>query len=106
MKSIGIQLNEHDLTLKLSPIRDSEGIIIRGLTVGDVTRQNIGLLLICHPGELENPFAGIGLSDIALDIDLLAWRHKIREQLQAEGLTVGSLAFANNNELFIDAEYR
>lgn len=85
--------------------RDAEGRITEGLAVGDVLRQNQALILTLHKGELkERPMVGVGLSDMLLDNDPIYWRSSIRDQLELDGQTVGSVEITTNG-VKIDAEY-
>lgn len=85
--------------------RDAEGRITEGLAVGDVLRQNQALILTLHKGELkERPMVGVGLSDMLLDNDPMYWRSSIRDQLELDGQTVGSVEITING-VKIDAEY-
>lgn len=85
--------------------RDAEGRIVDGLRLGDILRQNQALILTLHKGELkERPLVGVGLSDMLLDNDPMYWRSSIREQLELDGQTVGSVEITTNG-VKIDAEY-
>lgn len=85
--------------------RDAEGRIVEGLRLGDILRQNQALILTLHKGELkERPMVGVGLSDMLLDNDPMYWRSSIRDQLELDGQTVGSVEITTNG-VKIDAEY-
>lgn len=85
--------------------RDAAGRIEEGLRVGDVLRQNQALILTLHKGELkERPMVGVGLSDMLLDNDPMYWRSTIREQLELDGQTVGSVKVTTKG-VRIEAEY-
>ena len=85
--------------------RDAEGQIVEGLRLGDILRQNQALILTLHKGELkERPMVGVGLSDMLLDNDPMYWRSSIRDQLELDGQTVGSVEITING-VKIDAEY-
>ena len=111
MKQIGIQLNDHNdtgdvLDLKIEPKRDSAGKIISGLVVGATLEQNIALLFLAQKGELKaNPDLGVGLEDISLSQDYLAYRHKIKEELKKDGMIVHQLEFYANKPFKIVASY-
>jgi hypothetical protein len=106
MKNIGVLLDSETGDLEIRLQYDWRGKIISGLVVGDVTRQNQYLILVAQPGEFkEVPEVGVGLGNITLDNDLLAWRTKIRQQLESEGMIINILEFDAANELLIDAEY-
>lgn len=111
MKGIGIQVNDHNdtgdiLDLKIEPIRDSSNKIVSGLVVGATLEQNIAMILILHQGELKsNPDLGVGIEDIALSEDYLAFRHKIREHLKKDGLVVSQLDLFEGKPFKIIAEY-
>lgn len=104
MKGKGILIDDN-WELQIKPLHGADGKIISGLIVGNSTYQNQAIIMVAHPGEIkEAPTVGIGISDIALDEDYLKWRHRIREQLEAEGMTVGPIEFTGTN-LKIDADY-
>lgn len=85
--------------------RDAEGRITEGLRTGDVLKQNQALILTLHKGELkERPMVGVGLSDMLLDNDPMYWRSSIRDQLELDGQTVGSVEITTNG-VKIEADY-
>lgn len=93
MKKTGWTLNEEtgDLNIKVS--RDSLGLITDGLMVGDVQKQNQAIIIYMHPGEMkEKPTVGVGVSSMLLSTDALLYKHRIREQLEADGFRVNHLA--------------
>lgn len=105
-KGFGIQVNEERNDLKVQVVRDADGRITRGLVIGDITQQNVAALLNIHPGEVKDtPTVGVGISDIALDNDMLFWRGKIRQALENEGLRIKQFTFNNPNAIYIDAGY-
>jgi hypothetical protein len=105
MRGEGILINENFI-LPIQPTMGADGKITGGLQVGNITRQNQALILVMHPGECkEKPVLGCGISDIVLDNDLLPWRHKIREQMEIEGMGVNALNFKATKELILDAKY-
>jgi hypothetical protein len=111
MKGIGIQVNDHNdtgeiLDLKIDPIRDSSNKIVSGLVIGITLEQNIFLMMLAHQGELKsNPDLGVGIEDIVLSEDYLAFRHKIREHLKKDGLIVSQLDLFEGKPFKILAEY-
>lgn len=99
----GIQLIEFDLDIGV--IRDSSGKILQGVSIGSVTAQNQALILVCHQGEIkEQPAVGVGISDMCLDHNPLAWRTKIREQLEFDGQKVNKVDITTSG-IRIDADY-
>jgi len=109
-KNIGILLNPETLDLLIKPQRDAQGKITQGLVVGDITAQNQAMILQAYPGEFkENPEIGVGIDDIVLDNDLLAWRSKIRKQIENEGQTINTFDVKQTTngkfEIIIDAKY-
>jgi len=111
MKSIGIQLTDNAgageiFDLKINVLRDADGKIISGMNVGDTLEQNKTIILVAHPGDLKaNPDLGVGLEDILLSSDYLAFRHRIREHFAKDGLVVETLDFSENRPLKIIANY-
>lgn len=111
MKRTGILLNDDNdsgevLDLKVVTVRDAGGLIVSGLTVGDTLEQNKALIVIAHQGDFKfNPDLGVGIEDILLDSDFLAFRHRIREHLGKDGLRVDNLDFSQGKPLKIDASY-
>lgn len=105
MKETGILLdiNTRDFDIKI--IRDAEGKIRQGLHVGNITNQNISIILYMQPGELkEQPTVGVGINNMILDHDYLLYKHKIRQQLNAEGMQINYLEI-NGQKIEIDANY-
>lgn len=101
---IGIQLSA-DYEPRIRLVRDEEGRIIEGLTLGETLPQNQALILTLHQGELkEAPAVGCGVSDMLLDNQPLYWRARIREQLEMDGQTVSSIKITTSG-IHIDAHY-
>lgn len=110
-KDRGIQLNDNIsegqiLDLKIEVKRDASGKITQGLVVGNTLQQNQALILITQQGENKfNPDLGVGIADMLLDHDYLAYRHRIREHYAKDGLKVTHLDLYENKPLKIDASY-
>jgi hypothetical protein len=101
---IGITLTA-DYEPRIRLVRDEEGRIIEGLTLGETLPQNQALILTLHQGELkEAPAVGCGVSDMLLDTQPLYWRARIREQLEMDGQTVNSIKITTSG-IHIDAHY-
>lgn len=106
MKNLGIMLNPTTNDFDIKVTRDSEGKIIQGLHIGDVTKQNTSIILYMQPGELkEQPTVGVGINNMLLDHDSLLYKHKIRQQLNAEGMQVNHLEI-NAQNIEINASYK
>jgi len=103
-RDIGIQLTgDNDLDIKV--IRGTDGKIISGLVVCDVTYQNQALLLKAQKGEFkESPTVGVGIEDIVNDNDMRLWRKEITEQLEVDGQRIDRLVL-NESEFILDAKY-
>lgn len=112
MRNIGIQIQgEQDvegfMDLNIDVQRNDEGKITQGIVIGDILEQNKALILITHPGEWKtNPTLGVGLHNMLLDHNYLAFRHRIREQFSMDGLTVRTLDLYPNKPFRIDADYK
>lgn len=91
----GIQLNNsYDLDIRSGSMQ-----------VGDTTAQNQALIIGSHKGEFkEQPAVGVGISDMLLDHNPLAWRQEIREQLEIDGQEVRSVQITKTG-VTIDAHY-
>ena len=101
---IGITLTA-DYEPRIRLVRDEEGRIIEGLTLGETLPQNQALILTLHQGELkEAPAVGCGVSDMLLDNQPLYWRARIREQLEMDRQTVNSIKITTSG-IHIDAHY-
>ena len=100
----GMQLDkDYDLDMKIT--RNAEGKILSGVAIGDTLAQNQALIIGCHQGEFkEQPAVGVGISDMLLDHDPLAWRTVIREQLEMDGQTVDEVTVTNKG-IKIKAKY-
>ena len=111
MKERGIITDEQSGDLAISVRRDATGKITSGLVIDDVTKQNQVHILTFHAGELkEHPTVGVGLSSLLLSHDNLLAKHKIREQLEADGQNVSYLNIKttvdNKTEIQINANYK
>lgn len=103
-KTIGIQLND-DYDLDIEIVKDSSGKITSGLVIGEITQQNMKMILVGNPGEFkEKPLVGVGINNMILDHNTLAYEHSIREQLTNEGMTLSTLSLSET-EIQIDASY-
>lgn len=90
----GIQLIKTDgvYGLSFAVQRDVNGLIIQGVTIGDVTEQNQALILELESGELrENPAVGCGIDGLANDNDIDEWTRKITKQMEADGQRISEL---------------
>ncbi len=111
MKDRAIQLNDNADTgelpdLKINPVRDEQGKIVSGVVIGNTLEQNKALILLAQPGDFKfNPTLAVGIEDLLLDDDLLAYRHKIRENFAKDGLKIKELDLYNINNINIDATY-
>jgi hypothetical protein len=108
MKDKGILLNPDTFEFDIKVVREEkeEGKITQGLHVGDVTQQNTAIILYMHPGELkEHPTVGVGINNMLLDKNFLLYKHRIRQQLNAEGMQVNHLEI-NKQNIEINATYK
>lgn len=110
-KDFAIQLNDSItngelMDLKIDIKRDSSGKITQGIVLGNTLQQNQALILIPHQGEFKfNPDLGVGIADMLLDHDYLAYRHKIRDHFAKDGLKITHLDLYENKPLKIHANY-
>lgn len=105
-KEKGILLNTETNDFDIKVVRGIDGKIVQGLQIGDTTQQNIAIILKMQPGELkQHPTVGVGIGNIALEHDYLLYKHKIRQQLNAEGMRVKHLEI-NGQNIEIDASYK
>lgn len=100
---LGIQLIDNDIDINV--VKDSSGRIVSGLVLGDTLPQNQALILHLHKGELKDDISvGVGIADMLLDNDVLAWRSEIREQMEMDGQTVDSVVITNDS-IIINSKY-
>ena len=105
MKEKGITLNEDTGDLDVKVIRDRNGLITRGLIIGDVQEQNQAIIISIQPGELkEAPQVGVGIDSMLLSNEILLYKHKIREQLEADGFRVNHLEIDRTPDNKIDIQ--
>ena len=106
MKNSGIMLNPETDDFDIKVVRNAEGKIVQGLHVGDVTKQNTAVILYMQPGELkQQPTVGVGIDNMLLDKNFLLYKHKIRQQLDIEGMQVNHLEI-NGQNIEINANYK
>ncbi|WP_108821045.1 hypothetical protein [Dysgonomonas sp. Marseille-P4361] len=110
MRGTGITVNEETGDLNIKVTRDSLGLITGGLVIGDVQMQNQAIIIYMHPGEMkEKPTVGVGVSSMLLSSDALLYKHKIREQLEADGFRVNHLEITNGQSdklnIEVNAQY-
>lgn len=111
MKRTGIQLNNslnalESMDLKIDVLRNGDGLITRGLMVGDIMNQNQAIIIMSNPGEFPFvPTIGCAIQDLILDNDYLRMRHRIRDHFSKDGLKIQKLEFSEGKPLVIDAIY-
>lgn len=94
-----------DYDIQVKPQRGTDGRITGGLVIGNSIYQNQALIIGAHKGEIkEYPAVGVGITDMLLDHNPLAWRTEIREQLELDGQTVDDIQVSNTG-ISIDAHY-
>jgi len=103
-KKIGIQLTSNcELVIKV--VRDSSGLIMSGITVGDTLYQNQYMILKAQKGEFkEFPTLGVGINDMANDDDLNEWKKAIREEFTKDGLKVDKISITTSG-MEVKADY-
>lgn len=105
MKNLGIILNPDRNDLHIQVQRNAEGKIVQGLQIGDVTEQNAKTIIYMQPGELKtSPTVGVGINNMLLGHDALFYKHRIRQQLNADGMRVNKLEI-NGDNINIHANY-
>lgn len=105
MRNKGIIVDKTSMDLFVDIKRDSDGLIVGGLVVGDVTTQNQAVILVTQPGELkEDVTSGVGVTSMLDDSDLPKWRRRIKMQLESDGQKIASVAI-KNKKILIDAKY-
>lgn len=103
MRGIGILIS-NDYDLVASNERASDGKLI-GAKPGRTIHQNSAIILAHEPGQFkEDPTLGVGIENMVLDHDLLAWRRKIRLALEQDQQRVETVNI-NGNQLEINAKY-
>ena len=106
MKNVSILLNPATNDFDIKVVKGSDGKIVQGMYVGDVTKQNTNIILKIEPGELKlSPTVGVGIDKILLDHDYLLYKHRIRQQLDTEGMQVNHLEI-KRQIIEINANYK
>ena len=111
MKDYAIQVvdnadNGSILDLKIDPVRDAEGKILRGVVIGKTLEQNKAFLLLGHANDFKaDPTLGVGIENLLLSTDLLEYRHKVREQFARDGLKITNLDLYSLDKIKIEAHY-
>ena len=105
MKNRGIQLgSDYDLDIKVR--RDSAGVILSGLQIGEVTPQNQALILTAQKGEYkENPLVGVGLNDAVNDNEIWLWKREITDQIENDGQRITVLELSASG-MKLEAKYK
>lgn len=103
---IGIMLSD-DKDVAISIKRNSNGLIIQGLMLGDITNQNQELIVIAEKGDFkEIPKKGVAISNYLDDEVPDSLLRAVRTELSLEGMNVKKVVLNSHNELVIDAEYK
>ena len=95
----GIQLIDNDIDIRV--VKDASGKIETGFVLADILPQNQALILTMLKEDIS---VGVGLSDMLLDNDILAWRSEIREQMELDGQTVNSVQITTER-IIINSKY-
>lgn len=104
-KKTGIRIDPATGDLQVDRERDTRGLVVQGLSVGEVTAQNQAVILRAVKGEFkEYPALGVGISEMLNDDETKLWAREISLQLEADGMQVRHVEF-NGNKLVIDADY-
>ena len=83
----------------------SNGLIVSGLVVGDVTMQNVGIILKMQKCESkEHPTLGVGINDMAGDENFDEWKRSIKRELSKDGLKINQLVLSGDS-MILHAEY-
>lgn len=102
-KGKGILLT-NDNELEVLIVRNSSGLIVSGLQIGDVTRQNQKIIINASKGEIkEDPLMGVGAQLFVECEDKSGFAREIRSQLQRDGQTVNSITISDT--IIIKAGY-
>lgn len=105
MITTGMLLDDNDL--KISVKRDSAGLIMQGIVLGDTTFQNQELIVLAEKGEFkESPAKGVGVNSFLDDENPDNLLRAIRTELSKEGMEVRFLGFDRDGKLVIDAKYK
>lgn len=111
MKDTAIQLVDNTdegelMDVKIQPVKDNDGKIIKGVVIGNTLKQNMALILLAHPNDFKaTPTLCVGIGDITLGSDLLDYRHEIREQFPKDGLKLTELDLYSVDKVKIEAHY-
>lgn len=74
--------------------------------LGESTRQNKVLLMVCEPGEIRQyPEATVGIQKYIDDDSLGEMAIQIREKFEADLMTVKSVTISNTGTIETDADY-
>jgi len=104
-KGIGILLGDNFEPV-IQVVRDSNGLILSGMVVGDVTKQNQRIILLAEKGEIkEAPTLGVGIASFIDDDNPSDLLREICENLRDDGQTVRSCRFNDSGKLEIDGGY-
>jgi hypothetical protein len=90
-------LTNGDGDLMIAVRRDSEGMILGGLVVGNSDEQHIEHNLICNKGEIKgHPY--IGCEIVKEDKGILGERFlkKVQQSLELDGYSMGNVNFLIN----------
>lgn len=110
MKEKGILFDTEMCDIMVNVKHDAAGKITGGLEVGNVTQQNAAFIINMEAGEIKTaPTVGVGISSMINSHEMLLLKHRIREQLEADGLRVEHLKVNikadNKTEIQINASY-
>ena len=98
-KRYGMQLDEASNDLKIEN---------KSIVLGETLPQNEYLLLVGNRADFKtDPTLGVGINEMLNDNDLLSWKRKIREGLQADGMRVDTISMSRDGKITeLKADYR
>lgn len=86
-------------------VSKNNSLIVSGLVVGEITRQNQSVLLLAEKGEIkESPLAGVGISNYLDDENTDDMMREIRSQFANDGMKVRKLEISSG-KIQINAKY-
>lgn len=104
-KDKSILLND-DGTLQVKIIRDVDGLIVSGLVVGDVTKQNQQGIIWAEKGEIkEAPLLGVGVASYLDDDNPSELLREVRVNLREDGQKVTACSFDSDGKLIVIGGY-
>ncbi len=104
-KDFGV-LTDEKFEFLYEVVKDGNGVVQRGICLGDTNYQNEALCLVVNKGEVRRFAAsGVGIANYINSDGVAEMLREIRIQLERDGRTVEELSIGTDGKLILKSNY-